>query len=208
MANIFLRGLFGDTVPGRALPEPLPVHGDQVLVVGTCEGPAHLVGLGGGHPPYVHEQLDDLLLPDDDAVPPLQRALLQRVVVVPGDAVPVALHEPAHRAALDADAGPDEGDLVGEVEEVAGAEALPHLELGWRLEEEDALGPAFVDHVVHVGVFGVELAQVGPPSLPLLNEVEGLLDLVEHGEGESIVPNTDWYILLSYPMSIDVSWQW
>ena len=127
-------GLFGDAVPGRSLPEPLPVHGDQVLVVGTCERPADLVGLGGGHPGHVHEQLDHLLLPDDDAIPPLQRPLLQGMVVLEGDAVPVALHESAHRAALNADAGPDEGDLVGEVEEVAGAEALPHLELGRGLE--------------------------------------------------------------------------
>ena len=37
-----------------------------------------------------------------------------------------------------------------------------------------------------LGVFGVELAQVGPPSLPLLDQVEGLLDLVQHGEGEEV----------------------
>ena len=96
-----------------------------------------------------------LLLPDDDAVAPLQGAPLQGVVVLPGRPVPVALHELRHRAALDADAGPDERHLVGQVQQGARLQALPHLELGGRLEQEDPLGAALVDHVVHPGVLGV-----------------------------------------------------
>ena len=62
--------------------------------------------------------------------PPLQRAGFERVVVLPLRPVPVALNELGDGAALYADAGPDEGDLVGEVQKVAGPQPLTHLELG------------------------------------------------------------------------------
>ena len=88
-------------------------------LLGRGEGAAHLVGLRRGHAGDVLDELHDLLLPYDDPVAPLQGAGFQRVVVVPLRPVPVALDELGDGAALDADAGPDEGDLVGEVEEVA-----------------------------------------------------------------------------------------
>ena len=131
------------------------MQGDEVLVARLGEGTPDLVGLGGGHARHVHDELDHLLLPDDDAVAPLQGAPLQGVVVLPGRPMPVALHELRHRAALDTDARADERHLVGKVQQGAGAEALPHLELGGRLEQEDPLGAALVDHVVHPGVLGV-----------------------------------------------------
>lgn len=65
-----------------------------------------------------------------------KRMFLKRVIVVPGHAVPVAHHEPARRAPLDADAGPDECHLKCEVDEVAGAQMLPRLELGRRLSRK------------------------------------------------------------------------
>ena len=77
----------------RSFPEPLPVSLQQVRVVGAGEGAAQLVGLGGGEAGHVHYQLHHLLPPYDDAAAPLQGAFLQRVVVVPGGAVAVALHE-------------------------------------------------------------------------------------------------------------------
>ena len=108
------RGLLGDAVPQGPLKEPPPVQGDEVLVARLGEGTPDLVGLGGGHPRHVHDELDHLLLPDDDAIASLQGTPLQRVVVLPGRPMPVALHELGHRAALDADAGADEGHLVGQ----------------------------------------------------------------------------------------------
>ena len=123
-----------------------------MVVVGAGEGAAHLVGLGGGHAGHVLDELHHLLLPDDDAAAPLQGALLQGMVVVPGRSVPVPLDELGDGAALDAHAGADEGHLVGQVQQAAGAEPLGHLELGGGLEQEDTLGFALVDHVVDVGV--------------------------------------------------------
>ena len=54
------------------------------------------------------------------------------------------------------------------------------------LEQEDPLGHARVYHVVDLRVLRVDPAQVGPPALPLLHEVEGLLQLVEHRQGEDV----------------------
>ena len=51
--------------------ESLPVHSDEVVAVGPGEGPPYLVGLGGREPRNVHDELDHLLLPHDDAVAPL-----------------------------------------------------------------------------------------------------------------------------------------
>ena len=105
---------------------------------------------------------------------------LQGVVVVPLRPVPVPLHELGDCAALDSHAGPDEGHLVGQVQQIAGAEPLGHLQLGRGLEQKDSLGPALVDHVVDVGVLRVYPAQVGPLPFPLLDEVQGFFQLVKH----------------------------
>ena len=85
--------LFRNSLLLSALPEPLPVHGEEVLAVGPGEGPPDLVGLGGRHPRHVHDELGHLLLPDDDAAAPLKSSPLQRVVVLPGGPMPVPLHE-------------------------------------------------------------------------------------------------------------------
>ena len=123
---------------------------------------------------------------------------LQRTMVVLPLAcsVPAPIAQPArasprtgiafYGAALYADAGPDEGDLVGEVEEVARLQTLRHLQLRGRLEQEDTLRLALVDHVVDAGIIRVHPSDVGPTALPLLHEVESLLDLVEHGQGEDV----------------------
>ena len=94
------------------------MHGNELLAVRLGEGSPHLVRLGGGHPRHVHDELYNLLLPDDDAVPPRKGALLQRVVVLPGGAVAVSLHELGHGAPLGANgrAGrgpPDRPDPAG-----------------------------------------------------------------------------------------------
>ena len=128
-----LRHILRNAVALSPFQEPLPVPGDKVVAVRPGEGPPHLIGLRSREPRHVHDELHHLLLPHDDAVAPLQSPFLQRMVVFPGNAVPVPLHEPGHGAALDADAGPDEGHLVGQVQERTGTEALPHLELGGRL---------------------------------------------------------------------------
>ena len=73
----------GNTSDLRPFQEPLPVHGDEVLAVGPCECPAHLIGLGSREPRNVHDELHHLLLPHDDAITPLQSPFLQGVVVLP-----------------------------------------------------------------------------------------------------------------------------
>ena len=125
------------------------MHGDEVIAMRPGESPPDLVSLSGGHTRHVGDQLHHLLLPDYDAVAPLQSPLLQGVVVFPRGPVPIPLHELGHCAALDTDAGTNEGDLVGKVQESARLKTLPHLELGRRLEQEDPLGPARIDHFVH-----------------------------------------------------------
>ena len=95
------------------------MHGYQMVGVGSCKGPPYLVGFRGRHARHVLDELDDLLLPDDDAAAAFQSAGLQRVVVLPLGPVPVAVDELRHRASLHADSGANEGDLVGEVEEAA-----------------------------------------------------------------------------------------
>ena len=108
------------------------------------------------------------------------------MVVVPGCAAPVALHELGDGAALHADAGTDEGNLVGQVQERARAEPLGHLELCRRLEEEDPLAAPRVDHVVDGGVLRVDAADVGAAPLGGLDKVQGLLDLVQHGQRQQV----------------------
>ena len=99
----------------------------------------------------------------------------------------VALHELGHGAALDADAGTDEGHLVRQVQETPGPEALAHLELGRRLEQKDSLGPSLADHFVHGGAFRVDTGEIGPCSPPyLLHQVEGLFQLVQDRQGEQV----------------------
>ena len=105
--------VFRHTVAGSPLQEFALVHGDEVVVVGTGEGSAHLVGLGCGHPRHVLYELHHLLLPDDDAAATLQGPLFQGVVVLPLCPVPVPLHELGHGAALDSHPGSDEGHLIG-----------------------------------------------------------------------------------------------
>ena len=87
--------------------------------MGLAKALAHLVGFSCGHAGHILDELHDLLLPHDYPVAALQSAPLQRVVVLPLRPMPVALYELGHGAALNADAGPDESDLVREVEEVA-----------------------------------------------------------------------------------------
>ncbi len=97
-----------DAVRLRPFEEPLAMHLDQALAVLTREGAAHLVGLGRRHAGHVHDQLHDLFLPDDDPVAPLQRALLQRMVVLPLGPVAVAVDELRDGTALRAHTGPDQ----------------------------------------------------------------------------------------------------
>ena len=85
------------------------------------------------------DELHHLFLPYDDTVGSLQGALLQRMVVVPRRSVTVPLDELGHRAALDTNAGPDEGHLVCQVQQVARLQPLGHLELRRRLQQEYAL---------------------------------------------------------------------
>ena len=66
----------------------------------------------------------------------------------------MAFDELGDGAALHAHPGPDQGHLVGQLLEGAGAQPPGDLELGGRLQEEDPLGPAFVDQVVDVGSSG------------------------------------------------------
>ena len=180
------RRFLGHALAPRPLQEALPLHLDQVLALGASEGAPQFVRLGGGHPRHVHHELHHLLLPDDDAAAPRQGALLQRMVVRPLHPVPVAVDELRDGAALHPHPGPDKRHLVGQVEQVPGAEALGDLELGGRLEEEDALPPPLVDEVVHVRVIGGDATQVGPRSFALLDQVERFLDLVEDGQGEEV----------------------
>ena len=186
LAEDLRRRILRDAVRRGALEEAPAVHLDQVLGVGLGEGPPDLVGLGGGHARDVHDELDDLLLPDDDPVAPFEGALFQGVVVLPRRAVPVTLDELGDGAALHADAGPDEGDLVGEVEKVAGAQPPRQLELGGRLQQEDALRSAGADHLIDGVFLRVDLAQVGPLPPAPFDEVEGFLHLVEYRQGEQV----------------------
>ena len=135
-----------------------------------------------------------LFLPDDDAAALLQSPPLQRVGVVPRDAVAVALHELAHDAApvsgagqaLHPGTGPDQRHLVGQVPQVAGFESFPHLELGRRLEQEHALGLALADQAVDLRVFRVDARDVGAASLALFDKVKGLFNLVQYRQGEQV----------------------
>ena len=158
-------------MPEGSLDELLAVHGDEVVAVGASKGAAHLVGLRRGHAGHVLDELHHLLLPYYDAATPLQGALLQGMVVLPLCAVPVPLHELGDGAALDSHAGADEGHLIGQVQQIAGAEPLGHLQLGGGLEQKNSLGPALVDHVIDVGVLRVYPAQVWSLPFPLLDEV-------------------------------------
>ena len=100
--------------------------------------------------------------------------------------MPVPLHELGDCAALDADARSDEGHLVCQVQEASRPESLGHLQLGRGLEQEHALGAALVDHVVHLVVLRVKSSQVRPHSLAPLHQVQRLLQLVKHGQGEEV----------------------
>ena len=88
--------------------------------------------------------------------------------------MPVALDELRHRTALLSDTRPDERHLVCQVEQVARPETLRHLELRRRLEQEHALSPALVDHVVNAGVFAS------------LHKRECFLDLVQHRQRQNV----------------------
>ena len=80
----------------------------------------------------------------------------------------------------------DKSYLVGQVQEASRPEALGHLELGRGLEQEDALGAALVDHVVHLGVLRVQKSQVRPLPLAPLHQVQRFLQLVQHRQGEEV----------------------
>ena len=186
LAEYLLADFRGHAALARLFQKAPAVRGDEVAVVGLGEGAADFVGLGGAHARHVHDELHHLLLPHDDAVAALQGALLQRVVVVPRGAVAVALDEVGHRAALGADAGADEGDLVGQVQQVARAQALAHLELGRRLQQEDALAAARVDQVIDLGILRVDAAEVRAPAFLRLDQVQGLLQLIQHRQGQQV----------------------
>ena len=186
LAKIFLADVLGHAPLARPRQEALPLQRHPLFALGPGEGPPQRIRLGGAHAGHVHDQLHHLLLPDDDAVGAIEGARLQGVVGGPGGAVPVAGDELGDGAALHAHAGADEGHLVGQVLEGAGAQAPGDLELGGRLQEEDALGPAFIDQVVDLRVFGVDAAEVGPHPLPLLDPVQRLRDLIEHGQGQEV----------------------
>ena len=83
------------------------------------------------------------------------------MVVVPLYAVAVAVDELRDRAALHAHSGPYERHLVCKVAQVPRAQALRYLELRRGLEQEHALAPALVYHVVHGIVPGTYPAHVG-----------------------------------------------
>ena len=136
--------VLGHAPAARPRQEALPLPGDELGALRPGEGPPQRIRLRRTHAGHVHDQLDHLFLPGNDALGALDGARLQRVVVAPGGAVPVAGDELGDGAALHAHAGPDESHLVGQVLQAAGAQAPGDLELGGRLQEEDALGPAFI----------------------------------------------------------------
>lgn len=73
----------------------------------------------------------------------------------------------ADRAPLGPDAGPENRHLVGEVEEVVQADTLSRLQLTGRLEQEGALRPPLVDHLLprnFSGAAGVDGICCGPGS--------------------------------------------
>ena len=185
LAKNLLADFRGHAALPRLFQKALAVRGDEVPVVRLGEGAADFIGLGGAHARHVHDE-HHLLLPHDDAVAALQGALLQRVVIVPRGAVAVALDEVGHRTALGADAGADEGDLVGQVQQVARPQALAHLELRRRLQQEDALAAARVDQVVNLGILRVDAAEVRAPSLLRLDQVQGFFQLIQHRQGQQI----------------------
>ena len=71
-----LGDVLGNTVGECALQEPTPVHGYEVVVVGSGEGAAYLVGLRGLHARHVGYQLHHLLLPYDDTAASFQGSAL------------------------------------------------------------------------------------------------------------------------------------
>ena len=120
-------GLLRHLVLQRTLQKALPVRRDQMLVVRSAEGAAHLVRLRRSHAAHIHQQLHHLLLPHDDAASAFQRALLQLVIIVPLDTMPVAVYELRDRAALHAHAGPYERHLVRQIAQVPRSQALGYL---------------------------------------------------------------------------------
>ncbi len=108
------------------------------------------------------------------------------MVILPFGSMPVSFHELRNRAPLHADPGADQGNLVGEIEQIARAQTLPHLQLRRRLQQKYPLRQARVDHVVHLGVLRVYPAQIGPLPLPQFDQIECLLQLVENRQRENI----------------------
>lgn len=64
----------GHAVVLCAFEEALAVHADQVLVVPPDIGARNLVGLFPGRASYIHDQSDELFLPDNHPLAELQLA--------------------------------------------------------------------------------------------------------------------------------------
>ena len=120
-------GIIVHPIALSAFEEVPPVYLKQVSVIGFGEGAPHGVRLGRAHAANVHDKLNHLLLPDDYAVAALEGALLKRMVVLSGLPIPVSIVEPTHRALGGAHAGPNQRDLVGEVQKIPRAQPSRQL---------------------------------------------------------------------------------
>ena len=98
----------------------------------------------------------------------------------------VAFHELGYCAALHSDTRTNERDLVSQVAQVTGIEALAHLELRRRLEQEYALGPALADKVVYFRIPGIDARQIGTASLAGFDKVQSLLQLIQNRERKQV----------------------
>ena len=143
------------TVRRRPLHEVLAVALDQRHIVPAVEGQPKLVGFLSAESCHVHGDAVDLVLEQDDAQGPLQGALLQRVVVVPGNTLSASLDELAH-AVIDADARSNGPDLVGHVGKVDGLDPGDGLHLGCRLDLEDTYGVGTVERLVYLLVLEID----------------------------------------------------
>ena len=180
------RRLLRHTLAPRALAKLLPVQRNQMLVVPLGKRTPDLVRLRRRQPRHIRDQLHHLLLPHNDPVPPRQRPLLQRMIIRPLRTVPVPLHKLRHRAPLHPHPRPDQRHLVRQVQQIAREQTLPHLQLRRRLQQEYPLRQTGVDHVVHLWILRIDPAQIRPPPLPRLHQIQRLLQLIQHRQRQDV----------------------
>jgi hypothetical protein len=120
--------------------------------------------------------LIDLVLEQDDAQCPFQRALFQGVVV----SHRFSFHAPGEvllYAVVDAHTRPHRAHLVRHVQQVARLEAgyRLHLRGGLHLENTDSV--ALAEHVVDFSVLEVDTGHIDALAGALLDELDGFLHL-------------------------------